>query len=117
MALFRMKRREDLPAKLERVGTALSQSAAEKGSETSRRVADILRRASDDISSVAEGSYRDRVMNAMGMARSRMSDGADMMKDRVREHPLASVALAVGIGIMLGAVIGAIGSRAAAERY
>lgn len=118
MALFRRARREDLASRLERKGSELSQTAAEKGAESSRRVADILRRASEDIRSMEMGDYRERVMSAVGSAREKVDDTADMARDNIRTHPLASVAVAAGVGMILGAALGMASYRAAREyRY
>jgi ElaB/YqjD/DUF883 family membrane-anchored ribosome-binding protein len=117
MALF-TRRREDLPGRLERKGSELSQMAAERGAETSRKVSDILRRASEDIRSVETGDYRERVKHAMSKARGRVDDTADMARDNIRTHPLASVAVAAGVGMLLGAALGAASYHAAREyRY
>ncbi len=111
MALFRSARKEDLATKLERKGSELSQTAAERGAETSRRISDILRRASDDIKSVD-------VRGAMDTARVKAEDTADMARDRVRSAPLTSVAVAMGVGILAGAAIGMVGGMLAGKyRY
>jgi ElaB/YqjD/DUF883 family membrane-anchored ribosome-binding protein len=115
MALFRRAKREDLASRLERKGSELSQTAAEKGAETSRRVSDILRRASEEIQSMDVGGYRNRVMDAMDTARVKVDDTADMARDNIRTHPLTSVAMALGIGILAGAAISLMGSRAASK--
>ncbi|OPY25944.1 MAG: hypothetical protein A4E28_02823 [Methanocella sp. PtaU1.Bin125] len=104
MALFRRERREDLPSRIERKGSQLSQTAAERGAETSRRVSDILRRASEDIKSMHVSDYRDRAMEAMG-------DTAEMARGNIRAHPLASIVIAAGLGMALGAAIGMIGTH------
>jgi ElaB/YqjD/DUF883 family membrane-anchored ribosome-binding protein len=116
MALFRRARREDLASRLERKGSELSQTAAEKGAETSRRVADILRRASDDIRSMGVSDYRERVMSAVDTARGKVDDTADMARDNIRSHPLASIAVAMGVGVLAGAAISLMGSHMA-SRY
>jgi ElaB/YqjD/DUF883 family membrane-anchored ribosome-binding protein len=113
MALFRRARREDLASRLERKGSELSQTAAEKGAESSRRVADILRRASEDIQSMGAGEYRERIMSVVDSAHDRVDDTADMARDNIRSHPLTSIAVAMGIGILAGAAISLMGSRAA----
>jgi ElaB/YqjD/DUF883 family membrane-anchored ribosome-binding protein len=111
MALFHRTRREDLASKLERKGSELSQMAAEKGSESSRRVADILRRASEDIRSADMGDYRARIRNTMDTAREHVEEHAENARDTIRTRPLTSVALAIGIGILAGAAVAMAGSR------
>jgi len=115
MALFRRERREDLPSRLERKGSELSQTAAEKGAETSRRISDILRRASDDISSMHISDYRDKAMEAVDAARMRVDDTAEMARGNIRAHPLASIVIAAGLGMALGAAIGMMGGYAVRE--
>ena len=117
MALFRRARHEDLASRLERKGSELSQSAAETGAETSRRVADILRRASEDIRSMDVGDYRERAMDLMASARERAGDTADMARDNIRAHPLASIAVAAGIGMIAGMALGAMGYHTARRYY
>lgn len=114
MALFH-KRHEDLASKLERKGSQLSQMAAEKGSESSRRVADILRRASEDIRSMDVSDYKAKVMDTMDAARERAEEHAENARGRIREHPLASVAVAMGLGMLAGAAVAVVGSRIASK--
>jgi ElaB/YqjD/DUF883 family membrane-anchored ribosome-binding protein len=113
MALFHRAKREDLASKLERKGSQLSQMAAEKGTETSRRVADILRRASDDIRSMELQSYRDRAMDAVDTAREHVEEHAENARDTIRSRPLTSVAVAMGVGVLAGTAVAVLGSRMA----
>jgi ElaB/YqjD/DUF883 family membrane-anchored ribosome-binding protein len=115
MALFHRARHEDLASKLERKGSQLSQMAAEKGSESSRRVADILRRASEDIRSSEMSDYKERAMAAMGTARERAEERAENARDKIRTHPLASVTVAMGLGIVAGAAVAVAASRMASK--
>ena len=89
--------------------------AAEKGSESSRRVADILRRASEDIRSMEMRDYKERAMDAMDAAREHVEEHAEMARDKIRTHPLASVAVAMGLGILAGAAVAVVGSRIASK--
>ena len=98
-------------SQIEKTGSALSQSAAEKGAMASRRVSDILRRAADDISSVNTGAYPERIREHVDMAREKVDEGTEVVKTNIREHPLASVAMAVGVGFMAGAAISILGSH------
>jgi ElaB/YqjD/DUF883 family membrane-anchored ribosome-binding protein len=115
MALFHRARREDLASRLERKGSELSQTAAEKGAETSRRVADVLRRAADDIRAVEIDTYREKVMDTMEAAREHVEEHAENARDKIRMHPLASVAVAMGLGILAGAAVAIAGSRIASK--
>jgi ElaB/YqjD/DUF883 family membrane-anchored ribosome-binding protein len=116
MALFHRTRREDLASKLERKGSELSQMAAEKGTESSRRVSDILRRASEDIRSVDMGDYKARVMDTMDSARAKVDEEAEMARDTIRSRPLTSMAVAMGIGLLAGAAVAMVG-RHMANKY
>jgi ElaB/YqjD/DUF883 family membrane-anchored ribosome-binding protein len=89
--------------------------AAEKGSESSRRVADILRRASEDIRSMDVSDYKERAMDAMDAAREHVEEHAENARDKIRTHPLASVAVALGIGVLAGAAVAVVGSRMASK--
>jgi ElaB/YqjD/DUF883 family membrane-anchored ribosome-binding protein len=113
MALFHRAKRQDLASRLERKGTQLSQMAAEKGTETSRRVADILRRASEDIRSVEAGNVREKAMSAVNTARETVDNTAEMARGNIRSHPLTSVAMAMGLGMIAGATVAMIGSSVA----
>ena len=115
MALFHRARREDLASRLERKGSELSQMAAEKGTESSRRVADILRRASEDIRSLELQSYKEKAMHAADAAREHVEEHAENARDTIRTRPLTSVAVAMGIGILAGATVAIVGSRMASK--
>jgi len=109
-------------SQIERSGTELSQAAAEKGAMASRRISDILRRAADDISDVDSESYKNKLMgNVRGhmetvrghvdTMREHIDERSETAREEIREHPLASVAVAVGVGFMAGAAISMLGSR------
>ena len=85
--------------------------AAERGAETSRRVSDILKRAADDIRSMDVGEYKARAMDAMDSARARVDDAAEMEREMIRNRPLTSVAVAVGVGMLAGMAVALVGSR------
>lgn len=97
-------------SQIERKGTELSQTAAEKGAMASRRISDILRRAADDITHVAPEQYRAKVADTMTSARDVVDTSTETVKTNIRQHPLASVAMAVGIGFAMGAAISIAGS-------
>ncbi|WP_148266543.1 hypothetical protein [Methanocella arvoryzae] len=97
-------------SQIERKGTELSQTAAEKGAMASRRISDILRRAADDITHVAPENYRAKVSDTMSSARVAMDNSTESVKSNIRSHPLASVAMAAGVGFAMGAAISIIGS-------
>jgi ElaB/YqjD/DUF883 family membrane-anchored ribosome-binding protein len=90
--------------------------AAEKGSESSRRVADILRRASEDIRSLDVSDYRAKVMDTMDAARVKVDEEAEMARETIRSRPLTSIAVAMGIGMLAGAAVAMVGSRMA-QKY
>jgi ElaB/YqjD/DUF883 family membrane-anchored ribosome-binding protein len=98
---------------MERKGSELSQMAAEKGTESSRRVADILRRASEDIRSMDVGDYKARAMDVMSTARDKVEEEAEMARDTIRARPLTSIAMAIGVGILAGAAVAMAGSHMA----
>lgn len=98
-------------SQIERTGTQLSQTAAEKGTMASRRISDILRRAADDISTVSTGTYPERIRAHVDTAREKIDDSTEVVKTNIRDHPLASVAMAVGVGFMAGAALSLIGNR------
>lgn len=93
----------------------LSQMAAEKGTESSRRVADILRRASEDIRAVDVGDYKAMITDRMDAAREHVEEHAENARDQIRTHPLASVAVAMGVGMLAGAAVAMVGSRMASK--
>ena len=104
-----------MASKLERKGSELSQMAAEKGTESSRRVADILRRVLEDIRAVDTSDYKAMVMDKMDAAREHAEEHAENARDTIRTRPLTNVALALGIGIMAGAAVAMAGSRMATK--
>jgi len=115
MALFHRARHENIASRLERKGGELSRTAAEKGTESSSRVADILRRASDDIRSTEIRDYKERIMGMMSDAREHVEGHAEDARENIRSRPLTSVMMAMGLGMLAGAAIGMIGSRMARE--
>lgn len=98
---------------LERGGHKISSTAAEKGVEVSRNIADILRRTADDIRNIRQDSIGGKMMVAMDSARDTMDRSTQAMKTNIREHPLASVAMAIGMGFIIGAALSAARSRRA----
>jgi len=45
------------------------------------------------------------------MAKGKVDESAEVVKTNIREHPLTSVAMAVGVGFMAGAAISLLGSQ------
>lgn len=95
---------------VERTGTRMSAVAAEKGAMASRRISDILRRAADDITHIAPENYRAKVADTMTSARDAVDTSTESVKTNIRAHPIASVAMAVGVGFAMGAAISILGS-------
>jgi ElaB/YqjD/DUF883 family membrane-anchored ribosome-binding protein len=59
--------------------------------------------------------YKERAMDAMDAAREHVEEHAEMARDKIRTHPLASVAFAMGLGILAGAAVAVAGSRIASK--
>jgi ElaB/YqjD/DUF883 family membrane-anchored ribosome-binding protein len=52
------------------------------------------------------GQARERVSDAMSVARDRSSQLRDRAADRIQSAPFASIALAVGVGVVIGWLLG-----------
>ena len=51
------------------------------------------------------GAIRDRVTDIYGTARRKVIDGARITDESIRTHPYESLAVALGVGVLLGAVL------------
>jgi ElaB/YqjD/DUF883 family membrane-anchored ribosome-binding protein len=83
---------------IERRGAEMSQRLAEKGAQASRGMAEMVRRAGE----------RGSEMTASMM--ETVDRDVDMVKSNISTHPLASLAIAAGMGFLMGAAIGAASS-------
>lgn len=102
---------ESKASTIEHAGSQLSRSATETGADVSHRVSEILKRASEDISSLQGSPYKARVRETVESARGMVEDNAEVVKSNIRTHPLASVAMAISMGFIAGAIISLLGSR------
>ncbi|MDB6094659.1 MAG: protein of unknown function ElaB [Verrucomicrobia bacterium] len=70
--------------------------AGPAGSHTSDKLADIKARLS---------SAQERVTELYGVAKKKVVAGAKFTDDTIRSHPYESLAIALGVGVLIGALI------------
>jgi ElaB/YqjD/DUF883 family membrane-anchored ribosome-binding protein len=80
----------------------LSDQIADAASDVGSAAQEGLRHARPDVGSLAADAS-DRLGVAAGAAQSQASSLADALEDTVRERPLSAVALALGLGFVIGA--------------
>ena len=69
---------------------------------------DDLSQLRQDVSSLANdilGAAREGVSGAVDTAKKRGLEMADSLEEQIVDHPLASVATAFGIGLLVGAIL------------
>jgi ElaB/YqjD/DUF883 family membrane-anchored ribosome-binding protein len=62
----------------------------------------------DDVAAMATeafGAAREGVKGAVADARRRGAEVAESLEDQIQEHPLATVGIAFGAGLLLGALL------------
>ncbi len=78
-------------------------AASDIGSVAQEQAKRALRHAQADMGSIAADAS-DGLGVAAGAAQSHASSLADAFQDTVRERPLSAVALALGLGFLIGAI-------------
>ena len=58
-----------------------------------------------DQAQEAYGKVKDQAQDVMGQAKGKAQDLSGDLEDRVREQPLVSVGVAVGLGVVLGLLL------------
>lgn len=76
--------------------------------QTTGRLADIKERLNDARSRLGEAyaSARERIGDAYTKARGNVIAGAKYTDQRIRENPYQSMAVALGVGVLVGVLIG-----------
>lgn len=70
-------------------------------------------RAKKEEMAKAMEKYKEQVMDTMDNVRIEVDKNVENVKTGIRDHPLESVAIAAGAGILVGAAIALMGRRAA----
>lgn len=70
-------------------------------------------RAKKEEMAKAMEKYKEQVMDTMDNVRVEVDKNVENVKTGIRDHPLESVAIAAGAGILVGAAIALMGRRAA----
>jgi ElaB/YqjD/DUF883 family membrane-anchored ribosome-binding protein len=81
----------------------ISDAATDIGAVAQEQTKRGLRHARDNMGSIAADAS-DRLGVVAGAAQSQASSLADTLEDVVRERPLSTVAFALGLGFLIGAV-------------
>lgn len=70
--------------------------AASAAEQVEGRLADLRERLD---------SAKEKISDAYNGARQKVTDGARQADDTIRSHPYESIAIAVGVGVLLGALL------------
>jgi ElaB/YqjD/DUF883 family membrane-anchored ribosome-binding protein len=96
-------RLDSLVADLEALQADVRGLAKGARAEAGDRIADALKAAEDRVTS-ALNAAQDAAAQAVDQAEVWATDNAESLREAVREQPLYSVAVAMGIGAVLGAL-------------
>ncbi len=102
----------------EDVAKAMDKSAArleETGATAAGKVAGSMRSMADNIRSFNVNEYRDKMMDSVDDVRAEVDKNVDNVKTGIRDHPFESVAIAMGAGLIMGAMM-ALASKRAVRR-
>jgi ElaB/YqjD/DUF883 family membrane-anchored ribosome-binding protein len=104
--------KDELAKAMEKTATRMEDT----GARTAGKVAGTMRGMADEIRSFNINEYRDRAMRAVDDTKAMVDKDVDNVKTGISEHPLESVAIAMGAGILMGAALSIITRRAAMKR-
>ncbi len=82
------------------------------GAKVTGKVTDKMRNMAENIKSVDVNRYRDNVMDTVDNVRAEVDKNVDQVKTNIRDHPLESIAIAAGAGLMMGMALALMGRRA-----
>ena len=94
-----------------------AQRIEESGARTAGKVAGSMRDMADNIRSFSLDKYKEQMMDAVDDARTEVDKNVENVKTNIRDHPLESVAIAAGTGIILGAFVALMSRRSARKEY
>jgi ElaB/YqjD/DUF883 family membrane-anchored ribosome-binding protein len=83
---------------------SVTDTAAEYGREAGQRVAQEYRRRTEQISETA-GQLKETASRAADQARRQSQRGLDMAQSAVQQNPMVTVAVALGVGVLVGALL------------
>ncbi len=101
--------KEELASSIERS----ARSVESMGARTAVNVAGTMRDMADSIRSFNASEYKDRMVNDV---RSGVDRNVDNVKTGIWDHPLESVVIAAGAGLIFGAVLALMGRRSIKSR-
>jgi len=79
---------------------------------TAGKVAGNMRNIADNIRNFSVDKYKERMMDTADDIKVEVDKNIDNVKSNIRDHPLESVAIAAGTGLLIGAAITLMGRRA-----
>jgi ElaB/YqjD/DUF883 family membrane-anchored ribosome-binding protein len=88
--------------------TANAKSPEQVLREDINQLREDLGQLRSDVSSLAGdllGAAKDGMSDAVDTAKQRGKEVADNLEEQIVEHPLAAVGIALGVGLLLGALI------------
>ncbi len=89
-----------------------AQRVEDTGAKVTGKVADKMKTMADNIKNVDVNQYRDNFMDRVDDVRAEVDKNVDHVKTNIRDHPLESVAIAAGAGLMMGMALALMGRRA-----
>ncbi len=103
-------------ARKEETAKAMERTAArveETGSHAASRAAGAMKSMAESIRGFNVNEYRDRMMDKVDNVRAEVDKNVHNVKTGIRDHPLESIAIAAGAGMIAGAFIALAGRHAA----
>ena len=85
-----------------------SKSAEQTLQDDIAQLREDLGQLREDVSSLAGdllGVAKEGMSGAVDSAKKRTQEAADDLEEKIVEHPLAAVGIALGVGILIGAIL------------
>lgn len=83
------------------------------GSRAAGKLAGTMRHMAENIRDFSLDKYKEQMMDTVDNARVEVDRNVDNVKTGIRDHPLESVAIAAGAGLLVGAALALLGRHAA----
>ena len=98
----------DVAGKIERSTEKLQQKSATITSHAANKIHDVA----DKVGSVDMDEYRNRVREMVDNAKCEVDKNVKNVESGIKDHPFESIAIAAGVGLLMGAAISHMGRRA-----
>lgn len=98
----------DVAGKIERSTEKLHQKTA----TITGHAADKIHEVANKVGSIDTDEYRDRMKEMVDNAKCEVDRNVKNVESGIKDHPFESIAIAAGVGLLMGAVISHMGRRA-----